>query len=232
MNDLNREVHVWTTRFDPSTIDCQHVLDLASTSDLARSVSFPPDQRLQFLALRTALRTVLSRYLPGISPKDIAIGVGVNNKPYIAQVPSLRFSYSDSGDVAAVAVTAKHEVGLDVQFIHPVHGWRGIALRLFGTEFATALAQMDAQSRWEAFAQHWVRMEAVSKVGGEGLTQPRAAKLEWRLRTHYVRDFVPCDGWVGALASPVAPLRFRHFDLADCRLGRGELARATDRVMA
>ena len=211
MNLQKGEVHLWCTKFDDTAITSEDVVTLAAEADLERSAAFAKDRRVRFLYHRTALRAVLSRYLPGIAPKDLVLRTGANNKPYVPQLPSLRFSFSDSGDVATVAIAIGHEVGVDVQAIHPVVGWQRIAARLFGAPVSKALSDMTEPSLWEAFASRWVEMEAIAKLGGEGL--PLSSDiLHQRLEHHHRYSFIPYDGWVGMLVSPVRQHRVRRFD--------------------
>ncbi len=99
------------------------------------------------------------------------IAIGEHGKPYIVNT---RFSYniSHSGRYA-VLVTAKTEVGVDIQECKPVRK-ETIAKRFFARKEWEAVASEDRQGLEDTddiFYQIWCRKEAYGKFLGMGLTE-------------------------------------------------------------
>jgi hypothetical protein len=97
------------------------------------------------------LRQVLATYL-GEEPAQIELEAGPHGKPRLAGPGRLRFNLSHSGELALVAVSARLEVGADVQRLKPRRG--------------------------ESFQRRWARHEAHVKCLGTGLLRARGASLE------------------------------------------------------
>ncbi|HEX7278633.1 MAG TPA: hypothetical protein VF255_03315 [Solirubrobacterales bacterium] len=115
----------------------------------------PPHGELhlwRLTASATALRRVLAVYLDG-RPESIRLERGEGGKPRLAErPPRLEFNLSHSGDLALVAVSAEHEVGVDVERVRPRRG--------------------------ASFYRRWARHEAHVKCLGSGLLRARRARLE------------------------------------------------------
>lgn len=103
------------------------------------------EARRRWVAARWALRDVLGRYLER-DPAAVELRFGGRGKPMLAEPEaSLRFNLSHSGELAMIAISEDHEVGIDVQLI--------------GTRPAE-------------FYVEWTRREAVAKCHGSGLWAP------------------------------------------------------------
>ncbi|MDX3775318.1 hypothetical protein QE250_14450 [Chromatiaceae bacterium AAb-1] len=87
-------------------------------------------------------------------PSEQAPALTVNGRPY-----QLSISHSDA--LIAVAYSAEHPVGLDVEMLKPRKDWQSLA-----AEFP-ALAGTADDIR--AFYQRWTQCEAYSKFSGEPL---------------------------------------------------------------
>jgi 4'-phosphopantetheinyl transferase len=100
---------------------------------------------------RTALRRVLATYL-GEEPKQIQFQTGEHGKPRLAAAARrLEFNLSHSGEIALVAVSGEHEVGIDAERVRPKRG--------------------------AAFYRRWARHEAHVKCLGVGLLRARRVAL-------------------------------------------------------
>jgi 4'-phosphopantetheinyl transferase len=153
--------------------------------------------RRRFVATRGQLRRVLASKLE-ISPSDVELEYGRLGKPRLShRMPrrNLRFSVSRSEDVAAIAVSTRQELGVDIEAVLPVPEADEIAsLSLSPSEFGS-YAALGPQDRLEGFLLRWTRLEAVSKALGCGLGQ----SLAWDEKDWAVRRFVPKPGYIGTV---------------------------------
>ncbi|HEV2726651.1 MAG TPA: hypothetical protein VGV34_00060 [Solirubrobacterales bacterium] len=135
-------------------------------------------------ASATALREVLAVYL-GEDPELIRLEKGEHGKPRLADSPRrLEFNLSHSGELALVAVSGEHEVGVDVERVRPKRG--------------------------EAFYRRWACHEAHVKCLGTGLLRARRVPLELVA----VKPIEVAPGYAAAIAvaAPALP-RLRRWTL-------------------
>ncbi len=214
------ECQVWFARSDDARAAHDTVLhpsDVARRARLRRSA----DRRRSTVAA-AIVRIVVGAHL-GIAPAEVPVdrtcaGCGAAHaKPRLPRSLGVQFSVSHSGGCVAVAVSARGEVGIDVEEIGRLDAALLSSLgdvTLAESERAE-LALYPADQRGWAFTTYWTRKEAVLKATGDGLlasvselvvsppsSRPRV--LRWAghptaaLTLHTVR---PPGGWVGALAT-------------------------------
>ena len=104
----------------------------------------------------------------GVSPADVAITRGDHGKPALAG-SSLYFNKSDSGELAAVALSESRQVGLDIEQHRDVKRADRIARRFFSDSEQHELAALPEDQRRRAFFDCWTIKEAVLKCDGGGL---------------------------------------------------------------
>ncbi|HST69287.1 MAG TPA: hypothetical protein VLI94_06490 [Solirubrobacterales bacterium] len=122
------------------------------------------------------LRRVLAVYLGG-EPQGIQLERGEHGKPRLAGGEAgLEFNLSHAGELALVAVSGEHEVGIDVERMRP--------------------------KRVEAFYRRWARHEAHVKCLGSGLLRARRSPLE----PVAVRSIEVPPGYAAAIAARAAEL--------------------------
>jgi 4'-phosphopantetheinyl transferase len=196
------------------------LLHLLSHDEQARANRFYLERdRRRFIVARGALRTILGRYL-GVEPGQLRFRYESHGKPFLSDdlgAGELRFNLAHSNELALYAFTCGREIGIDVEYIHPVPDVEQIAARFFSVNENAALRMLPESQRLEAFFDCWTRKEAYIKALGEGLTQPldqfqvslipgeRAQLLSvndvpekvmrWSMAT-----LSPAPGYVGALA--------------------------------
>lgn len=223
------EIHVWSVDVDAP---------FASTS--AHAAILSPDERLKaarfrfeidrhrFLQRRTALRSILARYLD-VAPRDIAYALNAFGKPEIAQPAGARlaFNVSHSEGIALIAVAKATLLGVDIERLKPVAEAESIAARFFAASEAAVLASLDVRDRAEGFLNAWTRKEAVVKALGGGLSIPldgfevslapadppallRCAFDPQLERTLRLARFDCCSGYVGAIAAGPNAFTIRH----------------------
>lgn len=210
-----QEVHVWTVNLARVP-----VLDEAlSHVEHERSAQFDSEvDRRRFKAARSALRTILTRYLK-LPASSLVFAQTEFGKPFVinSEADGLLFNLSRSGDVLAIAVTRDREVGIDVEIVRQESAPMEIAEQCFSVAEIYTLTGLDQDARTVAFFNCWTRKEAYTKARGEGRSVPwvqfdmslapgvRAAMLNNRIDKEEMSRWVFHDvqlppGYVGTLA--------------------------------
>ncbi len=203
------QVSVWRC---PSIIPPAYGQTL-SDAERARAARFVfKRDRLRFISAHAGLRLVLSGLLD-IAADAIEFAADENGKPRIAgDTPPLYFNLSHSHDVAAVAVSASFEVGLDIEMLRPAD-LAGV-VSMFAPREQNALRSLPAAYVFDV----WTRKEAYMKAIGLGLTLPldsfevsvgpdepvrliTAPGAPEEAAQWQIASLVPADGHVGAVAA-------------------------------
>ncbi len=165
------DIHIWSFRRQPGAIASRQLKTWLSSDELERANRFVT-QELQegFMCSRAYLRAVLSKYL-FVHPADVVFKLGLYGKPSIANEERLRFSFSHSGGMNLLAVSAHADLGVDVEKIRTVPNINEIALRVCQTDEAMALNSLADDQKQEAFFRLWTAKEAFVKATGQGLSR-------------------------------------------------------------
>ncbi len=129
--------------------------------------------RHQFLVSHALVRTVLSNYT-GHDPRAWVFHTNAYGKPEIA-LPAglpLRFNLSHTAGLATCAVTAGHEVGVDVEDLERGRQSLQVARRFFAPAELAVLEQWPPERQPVGFFQFWTLKEAYVKARGMGLSIP------------------------------------------------------------
>lgn len=167
------QVHLWYAR--PDVVDdaqvaaaCEHVLSPDETERWGRLRQ--AKDRTLFLVAHALVRGVLSQYA-AVAPAEWRFVASVGGKPEIAGPAAgsaLRFNLSHTRDLAAVAVTRGHEIGVDVESLD-----RRVSDDLVRSVLAPSeRARLDHQpaASWSAtFFEFWTLKESYLKARGVGL---------------------------------------------------------------
>jgi 4'-phosphopantetheinyl transferase len=119
---------------------------------------------------------VLSHYLQ-CNAADIGIAFEANAKPHLSGdhcESNLYFNVAHSGDVALIAVTTGHELGIDIEVVRPVDHGASISRRYFHPSEVLAIQAMPPELRDAAFLRCWTGKEAVLKAVGTGISDSLA----------------------------------------------------------
>ena len=162
---------------------------------------------------RAVLRLLLAHYTH-IPANELRLVPGQNGKPHLdsSQNPhGITFNFSDSADMALVAVTRNREVGVDVEQIRDVERAVEIASRHFPPASAEALVHANESDRNKLFLQNWARHEALLKARAGSIWNPSGEKIDLRFSgtqsyvqagpVFTVRDVDTGSDYVGALAA-------------------------------
>jgi 4'-phosphopantetheinyl transferase len=143
--------------------DLEELLDDAER-DRARSLAQLASRR-RFIAAHGAIRVILGGRL-GAPPASLRWRYGPHGKPRLAGT-DLQVNLSHSGDLAALAVTSRRRVGIDVQQVLTSLATARMAARYYPpAEVRFVMAADGPTARADRFTRLWARKEACLKVTG------------------------------------------------------------------
>ncbi len=206
--------HVWAVDLERET----HTLaEALSADEWMRADRFVFEKhRAHFVAARGYLRAILGKYMD-CKPGELAFFYGEHGKPALAppwDKSQLRFNLSHSDGLALIAVSMRHEIGVDVEHLsRKVGQMKDIAKRSFASGEYERLCALPREEQRRAFFCCWTRKEAYLKAMGTGLTHSlknfevslgRKAELLW-IKKGNIEDWTlqhlePAEGYVGAVA--------------------------------
>jgi 4'-phosphopantetheinyl transferase len=155
---MSEPVDVWVVPLDRPEHELLQAYDALSPDERTRAGDAPfPVRKRRYVARQAAVRTILAERT-GSAPDEVQIVRSWHGKPAVTGEPELRFSVSDSGDLALVAI-ARCDVGIDLERIRD-----------------RPAAQRAAQLGIDRFYERWTRLEAEGKAVGTGLLRPQGRK--------------------------------------------------------
>ena len=126
--------------------------------------------RTRFIAARAQLRDILG-YYAGEEPGDLKFSYGPQGKPFLSD-SDLRFNLSHSGGLGLIAISARYEVGVDLEEHRPNPDYEDLATRFFAPAETSRLRLISESMRHEAFLACWTLKESYIKAKGGGLSIP------------------------------------------------------------
>jgi 4'-phosphopantetheinyl transferase len=184
-NSLRRDVvDIWRVDLE-SIAPCEYSL---AEDECARKFRREID-RQRFLASRTALRRILASYLQ-VAPQKIAFSYNACGKPFVEN-SEWQFNVSHCESVALIAMTRDIAVGVDIEKVSEARARR----------MENLLSPEDVGEGFSTreICERWVRLEALIKARGEGLSVPLPPMRV--LESGYsAQALVFSDDFVGALA--------------------------------
>lgn len=224
-----RGVTVWRVHIAPPHPTLIHHL---SADEQARAARFKSDRaRDQFITSHAALRILCGHYL-NLPPIEITFHNSAFNKPGLDN-GYLYFNLAHSNQLALIAFSRHFEVGIDLEWIHPVPEMDEIAKNYFSPFEAAIFESLPNNLKQNAFFTCWTRKEAFIKAVGEGLSFPLnqfevTLKPDEPARLQSIRGskedaalwnlcaFKPQQGYLAALAyqGPSMPVSFYDFSFA------------------
>lgn len=143
------------------------VLDEA---ERARAQRFAFDElRRRFRQSHAFLRRALGEVL-GVAPASLRFSIGDAGRPYLAG-GGPDFNLSHSGRWAAVAISPRGRVGIDVEVVRPMTDLWGVARSVFTPAECEVLVPLAEAQRLAPFFRGWTRKEALLKASGLGITR-------------------------------------------------------------
>ena len=164
------EVHVWIWRSSTDLVIRKAHHELLSNVERQQAARYVFDRdRTRYVGAHAGLRVVLSSLL-GIRAAEIRLSTDQNGKPRLEgeERPPLFFNLSHSHDLAAIAVSASFDIGLDIEMLRDAD-FAGV-MTLFSRIERAALEQLPLHARTNAILRLWTCKEAFMKAVGLGLT--------------------------------------------------------------
>jgi 4'-phosphopantetheinyl transferase len=212
------EIHVWGFQLDHDQNDMPDVLSREEQDRASRFVSIR--HKGEFVAARTTLRAVLSRYC-GCPPGALVLRTTASGKPFLDAPGSsserITFNLSHSRGRAVIAIAKDKEVGVDLEQIRPDIEAARLARRFLSQKDRSWIESGENGLQPERFLQVWVALEAVFKADGTGVRFPLYRyHVEFKIDGQYGRvvsegggQAPGCSfrllslepGWVGAVAA-------------------------------
>lgn len=173
--DLNR-IDIWYHQLDEFTDENQAAcLRLLSRPEQQRHDSISSHAaRLQYLAGRGLVRTVLSRY-HDIRPEMWRFVANRNDRPFIDPelgVAALHFNLSHTDGLVVCAIGSIEEIGVDVERRDRDICLDELAPVVLATAEMERFSKLSYMDRPEFFFAHWTLKEAYVKARGMGLSLP------------------------------------------------------------
>jgi 4'-phosphopantetheinyl transferase len=182
----------------------------------------------RFVVARAALRITLGRALQ-CPPREVPLHRspcsgcgGPHGKPRVAG-RQLGFNLAHSADLAAIALSTEHEVGVDVERVRAGFPYEAIADQFLHAQEGAHVRAVAPSRRSRAFLEIWTRKEAVVKATGEGLG--RSFDTFSVLRSHGVLTLANGSTWTVA-AVDAGPAYVGAIALGGCHRA-GAMVRTT-----
>jgi 4'-phosphopantetheinyl transferase len=167
-----REVHIWTLPITAANATAVMFEPVLATDELDRAGRFHFSHlRESFVIARGTLRCLLGGYL-GLHPGSLRFSYGWKGKPALKAGAHIQFNMTHSGSLAAIAITADCQIGLDLEQVRPLSDMQQIAAHFFCSEETTEIMSLPPGERERAFFCCWTRKEAYIKAIGDGLSAP------------------------------------------------------------
>jgi 4'-phosphopantetheinyl transferase len=240
-------IDVWFVRDaqlrDPATLQRFEAMLAPEERARAAGMHFPEDRHQQLVA-RGMVRTLLSRYVPGVAPADWRFERNEHGKPRIAlgappEARGLIFNLAHTGGLVVLAVARDMELGVDVEH----SGKRAplkVAQRHFSPREVAALDALPPEQRSLRFQRLWTLKESYLKAIGTGVVgglgtmtfhfehgglrferdaDPDAARWEFR-EMAVPEGYLVALAWLDRAARSAAAVTLREF------IGSGQEERA------
>jgi 4'-phosphopantetheinyl transferase len=189
---------IWQAQLTDDAATRSYLTSLLSAEERARleRLRMREDQQ-RFLVGRGVLRILLGAHFK-MPPKNVQFQYGPAGKPCVlplAGAGTVHFNVTHSGQLALLAFSTSHEVGVDVERVQPDLDWQAIAQRIFSADEYGRLAGMNPAEGVTAFFRAWTRHEAGLKALGLGFSEETNPTTDTRL-TFF--DLVLPAGYAGA----------------------------------
>jgi 4'-phosphopantetheinyl transferase len=185
------ELHVWLVHVDKLRDDS---LPPATPGEQARAARVSGVQRRRYVRSHRAMRAILG----SLTNVELLFALTEKGKPYLASAPELKFNIGHSKSMAIVAAAWNIEVGADIERLHPLTDYIGIAERFLPPTAAAEFAAVFQPDPEREFFRRWTRSEAMLKATGEGLYGAgRELDGEWT-----VAEIDAGPRYAAAIASP------------------------------
>lgn len=169
----SNEVHIWRAALLQPDSHVQFLRHILSPDETQRAEQYHfPEERQRFINSRGILKDILGLYL-NIPPEKIRFRNNSFGKPFVdIGVPQidLQFSMSRSHDLALYAITCNRQIGIDIEYIHPILEIDQLIHRFFSLREKHAIRSVSPDHKLDTFFRYWTYKEAYIKAIGAGLS--------------------------------------------------------------
>lgn len=212
-----QNTHIWIARLVARPAMLQRSWEILDREERIRAERFQFEiHRNNFILSHGFMREVLGRYLE-TDPAKIAFRIDRYGKPHLAGIDGLQFNLSESGSLAALAISYGRLVGVDVERIRPIPDLDAMADQCFSESERAVLRALSSTEKEAAFFTFWTRKEAYIKAVGKGLSIPlhsfdtsselsESSRLIFSrdgppdIECWWISDLPPIKGYAGAVA--------------------------------
>ena len=170
MTISEQNIHVWEVDLDRDREQIEELSCCLDERERQRAAKFiNPIHRDRWTVARGYLRQILTQYLD-LTRSQIVFAYAAQGKPIIDGNP-IQFNLSHSGDRAVYAISPKHPVGIDIEYIRPLAA-ADLVDRFFSPAECAIFHSLPVAIQQAAFFHAWTQKEAYLKACGTGLTTP------------------------------------------------------------
>lgn len=165
------QLDIWEISLSCADTVAELDLSVLAEDELERYNRFIFDKHKKRFALaRIALRKIIAEYIK-VPAQDIRFHYSTYGKPTLEKQHEIQFNLSHSQDLAILAITKTHAIGVDVEYFSS-RPYLGIAKNLFSQAEINALRHLHPSFTPFAFFAIWAQKEAIMKAVGLGLSYP------------------------------------------------------------
>lgn len=169
------EVHLWFAHVNLNPDVLEQLNATLSDRERARADRFVFEKhKVRYVFAQGVLRDVLSQ-ATGIGAAEIEFTGNLYGKPFLktaAGAATLQFNLSHSADMVAVGLMEHRAIGVDVEYIRPVHDLESVALDNYTPGEFDTIYGVPAEEQKAMFFRYWTRKESYIKAVGKGLSIP------------------------------------------------------------
>lgn len=220
-------LHLWSVATPPEIDPTPALSALLSPEEYTRWQRYiTPAARRQFLESRGLLRLLLGAYLQR-DPGRLEFIYSEQGKPALTKASGgavLQFNLSHSQGRVLYAVSAEHAVGIDLEGVNPLIGYRDIAHRICTPQERTVFDRLPPEEQSPAFFKIWTRKEALVKLSSDRLYEklsvfevPACATsgsywVQVEDRNIWLQDLDLFESFAAAVALPALPEQIVHHE--------------------
>ncbi len=172
LDGTNSEIHVWDFVFNECPYDTSKIVEVLSPDEVERANRFKRvNDRNRYVFSYANLRVILGLYL-NVPPASLQFEKNSFGKPYIcgeSNPQGLCFNMSHTGNVVMLAISLKHEVGIDIEKVREFDKLDNVAYNFLSSCEADYYNTLSKEKKKQFFFLSWVRKEALIKAQGKGV---------------------------------------------------------------
>ncbi|MFM7407953.1 MAG: 4'-phosphopantetheinyl transferase HetI [Cuspidothrix sp.] len=196
LNLSSNDVHIWRINLHQSESQLQTFQATLSSDEITRAERFYfPEHRQRFITGRGTLRAILGQYL-AIDPKEVEFAYQARGKPLLAAKfahRGLLFNLSHSQNLALLALSYQHQIGIDLEYIRTMSDLESLAKRFFSPREYEHLCLVSGPEQKQIFFRYWTCKEAYLKATGDGLVQ--LEEIEINIKPNQPSQLLVSGNW-------------------------------------